>query len=54
MKVRTIRRHQNGHGDSFVKNLRKQYELPEREAQNLIRAGLVEAVKPAPVEPDED
>jgi len=45
MKVRTIRKHQNGYGDSFVKNLRRQYELPEREARGLIRAGLVEEVK---------
>ena len=42
MKVRTIRKHGNPWGDKYTKNLRKEYELPEREARNLIALGIVE------------
>ena len=45
MRVRTIRVHQNSHGDSFVKNLRKQYDVDEAEARRLIGRGYVEEVK---------
>lgn len=41
MKVRTIRKHQNGFGGKFVKAVRSKYELPETEARGLIKAGLV-------------
>lgn len=53
MKVRTIRKHQNSHGDSFVKNIRKQYDVDDREAQRLIGLGYVEEVGAEP-EPETD
>lgn len=46
MKVRTLRRHINGHKPTPVKNIGRKYELPEREAARLIAAGLVEEDKP--------
>lgn len=54
MIVRTIRKHQNPHGDSFVKNPRKQYEVSEAEGQRLIRLGYVEEVKPTVEDEDRD
>lgn len=55
MKVRTIRKHQNGHAPTFIKQNGRKYELPERDAKRLIAAGLVEEDKPkAQSEPDED
>ena len=53
MRVRTIRVHQNSHGDSFVKNLRKQYDVEDAEGRRLIANGYVEEVKPAKPEADE-
>lgn len=52
MKVRTLRKHQNGYGDCFVKNVRKQYDVDDAVAARLIREGLVEEV--VVPEPDED
>lgn len=46
MKVRTIKRHGNAHAPQYVKNVGRKYDLPEREAKNLITAGLVEADAP--------
>lgn len=43
MKVKTLRRHGNAHKPQYVKNPGRKYDLPEREAKNLINAGLVEA-----------
>lgn len=52
MKVRTLRKHQNAYGDTFVKNPRKQYDVPDAVGRNLVQMGLVEEVvdKPAEVE----
>lgn len=44
MKVRTIRKHGNGHPPTYRKNVGRKYDLPEREAASLIAAGLVAAV----------
>ena len=41
MRVRTLRQHSNSHKPQVVKNFGRKYELPEREARNLIAAGLV-------------
>lgn len=41
MKVRTIKRHGNAHAPQYVKNVGRKYDLPERDARNLIAAGLV-------------
>ncbi len=46
MKVRTVRKHSNSHGAVFVKNPGRKYEAPDRDAQNLIRSGLIEEDKP--------
>lgn len=47
MKVRTIRRHGNGHAPQYWKNPGRKYELPDREASILIAAGLVAEDVPA-------
>lgn len=41
MKVRTLKRHGNSYAPQYVKNPGRIYVLPEREAENLIAAGLV-------------
>lgn len=46
MKVRTLRRHGNAHKPTYVKNPGRKYEAPNRDAGNLITAGLVEEDKP--------
>lgn len=51
MKVRTIRKHSNALPPVYRKNIGRKYELPERDARNLIAAGLV--VEDAPVASDE-
>jgi hypothetical protein len=45
MLVRTIKAHQNTHGDVFEKDPGKQYEVDDHEGANLVQAGLVEEVK---------
>lgn len=50
MKVRTLRKHHNGHGDTFTKHPRKIYELPDRDGRNLVGQGLVEEVVEEPAE----
>lgn len=42
MKVKTIKRHGNAHEPQYVKNPGRKYEVSDREAENLIAAGLVE------------
>lgn len=41
MRVKTIRKHSNSHAPQYVKNVGRKYDLPERDARNLIAAGLV-------------
>lgn len=41
MKVRTLRKHSNSHAPQYVKNPGRKYEVSERDARNLIAAGLV-------------
>ncbi len=55
MKVRTIRDHYNGHGDSYEKSgsAGPIYDVPEIEARNLIQSGYVEAVDEGPTAADE-
>ena len=43
MKVRTLKRHGNSYAPQYVKNPGRIYDLPEREGENLIAAGLIEA-----------
>lgn len=49
MKVRATKRHGNDHGrnrgKSFWKNAGAEYDVDDDEAERLIAAGLVEAVK---------
>lgn len=43
MRVKTLRKHINSHAPQPVKNVGRKYEVSDREAANLIAAGLVEA-----------
>ena len=45
MEVKTLKKHGNAHAPSFVKNPGRKYTLPDREAEVLISAGLVEKTK---------
>lgn len=46
MKVRTVRKHINRHAPQPTKNIGRIYEVSDREGENLISSGLVEAVGP--------
>lgn len=46
MKVRTIKKHGNSYPPQFIKNHGRKYEPSDRDAKNLIAAGLVEADEP--------
>lgn len=46
MKVRTIRKHSNAFAPVYVKNVGRKYDVSERDAKNLIAAGLVEPDAP--------
>lgn len=47
MKVRTIRKHINSYGPQPTKNFGRIYTVSDKEAANLIAAGLVEEVPEA-------
>lgn len=46
MKVRTKRLHYNGHPPSYAKHPQREYELPDAEAEPLIREGFIEKIEP--------
>lgn len=52
MKVRTIREHGNGYGDSYLKKAKAEYDVPDRIAKNLIHDGIVEEIKAKPAKSD--
>ncbi|MFN6934937.1 MAG: hypothetical protein ACK4NZ_07275 [Tsuneonella sp.] len=47
MRVKTLRKHANGFGPQYVKNVGRKYDAPETVARNLIATGLVAEDKPA-------
>lgn len=47
MKVRTLKKHGNAWGDAYTKMPPKTYEIPDDNAETLIKSGYVEdASKP--------
>ena len=54
MKVRTIRKHSNSFAPVYVKHIGRKYVAPDRDAKNLITAGLVEEDVPKPVSDEAD
>jgi len=48
MKVKALKPHCNGYGDSFEKKKGAEYTIPDEQAGPLIAAKLIAEVKPAP------
>lgn len=48
MKVKTLKPHMNGYGDTFEKKKGTEYDVPDEHAGPLIDAELVAEVKPGP------